>query len=248
MLNVGASIASALIDRAFDARRMTLQWRSRRAIERAEQAAQLAYEALAPQDQLELPGRLTAKYARKAVLGKVRIFNAVAALAPIIDPFDPGLGCVGQLTHQLQVATAMERAGLDETFVIGALVHDIGKLLIDTDEEPINVEAGGSKVPLAGTIGGGLMTCTFRWDHGDFAYLRLRDYLPDHLAWLVRHHSIDVAGCEPYMNEQDRVWVKQYFVPFVRYDNQKNMFALPPKRLRDYRALLDRTFPEQILI
>jgi hypothetical protein len=68
----------------------------------------------------------------------------------------------------------------------------LGKLLIKFgDEDPINVEAGGEKVPLTGTLGCGLIDCTFRWDHGNFAYLRLKDYVSPEVAWIVRNHSLE---------------------------------------------------------
>jgi hypothetical protein len=213
------------------------------------EAARARYDTLEPQLKVELPAMLEYKYAKRPILGRVRVSDAVAELATVIDPLDPGLGCVSQLTHQLQLAEAIERDGLDETFVTCALVHDLGKLLLKfTDEDPIHVEAGGQKAPIAGTPGGGLASCTFRWDHGDFAYLRLRDYVPDGVAWLLRVHSIDLEACEPYFDARDRAYVEQFFKRFVPYDTRKDMFALPAKRFEDYRSLLDRTFPEPILI
>lgn len=215
----------------------------------AEHAARLRYDALDSQFKLELPAMLDAKYKKTPVLGKVRVYDAIAELATVIDPLDPYLGCLSQLTHQLQLAIAMENDGLDEKFVLCGLIHDLGKILIKvTDEDPINVEAGGKKVPLAGELGGGLQNCTFRWDHGDFAYLRLKDHAPPDIAWLLRHHSVDLEACKPYMNDLDREYTEQLLETFVRYDNRKDMYALPTKRFEDYRDLIDRAFPHEILI
>jgi predicted HD phosphohydrolase len=181
-------------------------------------------------------------------LGTVFVYDAIAELATIIDPLDPYLGALTQLTHQLQLVEAMERDGMDDEMILCGLVHDLGKLLIKySDEDPINVEAGGEKVPLAGEPGGGLMNCTFRWDHGDFAFLRLKEHASPEIAWLVRHHSIDLAGCRSYMDENDRRYVDR-LIKFVHYDNQKDMYAVPTKTLEDYRPLIERAFPHPIVI
>jgi hypothetical protein len=215
---------------------------------RAESAARLRYERLEPARKLELPAELDAKYANRSVLGTVHVYDAVAALATVIDPLDPFLGCVTQLTHQLQCATAMERDGCEETLLLCALVHDLGKLLLLVgDEDPMNVEAGGKKVPLSGERGAGLINCRFRWDHADFAYLRLKDVADADVAWLARHHSIDLHACAPYMDEHDRERVERLLRPFMRYDERKDIYVMP-NRLEDYRKLLDRAFPEPIFI
>src|ERR1700723_393265 len=152
------------------------QRESKQAFFAAGQAAKRRYDALDPEMKLQLPAALEAKYANRTVLGTVPVFDAIAELATIIDPLDPYLGSVSQLTHQLQLVMHMENDGVDETMILCGLVHDLGKLLIKFgDEDPINVEAGGKKVPLGGSPGCGLFNCTFRWDHGDFAYLRLKD-------------------------------------------------------------------------
>ena len=215
----------------------------------AERAAQLRYRALDEETKKALPFRLNAKYEKTFVLGEMRVYDAIALLAEIIDPLDPYLGCLSQLTHQMQLVSAMERDGLDEQFIFCGLIHDFGKLLIKYgDEDPINVEASGKKVPLHGEHGSGLLNCTFRWDHGDFAYLRLKDHVPAEVSWLVRHHSVDIAACEPYMDARDREYVERLLLPFVRYDNHRDMYALPTKELADYRELFDRMLPNPIMI
>jgi hypothetical protein len=225
------------------------QRESKAAFFAAEQAARRRYDALDEKTKLELPFKLNAKYETTPVLGSVRVYDAIAELATIIDPLDPYLGCVSQLTHQLQLAMAMEQDGLDEQFILCGLVHDLGKLLIKFgDEDPINVEAAGKKIPLHGNKGEGLFKCTFRWDHGDFAYMRLRDYASPEVSWLVRHHSIDIPACEPYMDDRDREYVQRLLLPFVYYDNLKDLYALPRKQLEDYRPLIERAFPDEILI
>lgn len=212
----------------------------------AEHAARERWDALSAEDKLRQPDALEDKYARRLVFGRVRVFELIERLATVINPLEPELGCVSQLTHELQLATAMERDGQSETLVLCALLHDLGTILLDTDEDPINVEAGGKKTPLVGERGSGLSNCTFRWDHGDFIYLRMKAHVPADVAWLLRHHSMDLPLCEPYMDARDRALTERLFVPFERYDARKDMFALPAKRLEDYRPLIDRMFPEAI--
>lgn len=225
------------------------QRRSRAAFFAAERAARQRYTELPATVKADLPARLEAKYRDTAVLGTVSVYDALGELAHIIDPLDPHLGAVSQLTHQLQMASLMEDDGVEETLILCGLVHDLGKLLIKFgDEDPINVEAAGKKVPLEGELGGGLFGCTFRWDHGDFAYLRLKDYAAPEVAWVVRHHSLDLPACEPYMNDQDRAYAERYLKPFMYYDERKDIYALPKKGLEDYRSLIDRAFPGKIVI
>jgi hypothetical protein len=240
---------SYLEGRGYNMRGLTsYQMQSIRGFYAAEQEAKRRYEALSPQFKLELPAILEGKYAKKPVVGKVRVYDLIAQLATVINPLEPELGCVSQLTHELQLATEMEKDGRDEKLVLCALLHDLGTILLTTtDEDPMYVEAGGMKAPLSGNAGGGLYGCSFRWDHGDFIYLRMKDYVSPDIAWLLRHHSMDLADCEPYMNEQDQNYSRRLFEPFRYYDLRKDMYNMPTKRLEDYRPLIDRAFPNEIL-
>jgi hypothetical protein len=240
-----------LESRGYDmqAQLLPYQRRSRAVFFAAEHAARQRYAALPAEVKAELPMRLEAKYRNTPVLGTISVYDAIAELAHIIDPLDPYLGAVSQLTHQLQMVSLMEDDGVEETLILCGLIHDLGKLLIKFgDEDPINVEAAGKKVPLSGELGGGLLACTFRWDHGDFAYLRLKDHAAPEVAWVVRHHSLDLPACEPYMNDQDRAYSERYLKLFVYYDERKDLYALPKKGLEDYRSLIDRAFPGKIVI
>ena len=224
------------------------QRRSKRAFFEAEAAARRRYDALDERVKHVLPRMLDEEYRQRPILGHVRVYDAIAELATIIDPLDPYLGALTQLTHQLQLVEIMEDDGMDETMILCGLVHDLGKLLIKFgDEDPINVEAGGEKIPIDGAPGCGFMNCRFRWDHGDFAFMRLRDYVSPEIAWLVRHHSLDLPRCEPYMDDDDRR-LSDRLERFIAYDNRKDMYCIPRKTLEDYRPLLERAFPDPILI
>ena len=49
------------------------------------------------------------------------------------------------------------------------------------------------------------------------------------------------------MNAQDRQYLDR-LLRFMQYDDRKDMYAVPKKRLEDYRALIERTFPQAIPI
>jgi hypothetical protein len=87
-----------------------------------------------------------------------------------------------------------------------------------------------------------------QWNHDEFAYSRLKDYLPDGLAWLVRYHSIVREACEPYMDARDRDYAERYLRPFARYDHEtKSPLFLPQRRLEDYRHIVERALPATIM-
>src|ERR1700730_13329016 len=90
--------------RGYDMRPLkSYQMQSVRGFCAAEQDAKRRYDAFSPQFKLELPAILEAKYAKKPLFGKVRVYDLIAQLATIINPLEPSLGCVSQLTHELQL-------------------------------------------------------------------------------------------------------------------------------------------------
>ena len=219
------------------------QSRSKQAFFDAEAAARRRYDELDASVKAELPRMLDEKYRRRPILGCVRVYDAIAELATIIDPLDPYLGAVTQLTHQCQMVELMEDDGADETMILCGFIHDLGKLLIKFgDEDPINVEAGGEKVPIAGSPGCGFMNCTFRWDHGDFAFMRLKDEVAPEVAWLIRHHSVDLPRSEPYMNDYDRRHLDR-LKRFMEYDNRQDSISYRARRSRIIGPCSSGRFP-----
>ena len=197
---------------------------------------------------LETVAGLRSKY-EAPVFGAIPVWSAIEMLAQCIDPTDQRLYGVSQQLHVLQILDAMENEGCaSEEFVLAALLHDLGKVLLLTDEAPENVvcfnEPIGTYAP-----GIGLDRCVLQWNHDEFAYSRLKDHLPDGIAWLVRYHSIDIPKCEPYMDARDRDYLDRYWRPFRRYDSgTKSPHYVPRRRIRDYKALVERTFPVPIAI
>jgi hypothetical protein len=187
------------------------------------------------------------KYATP-VFGRVPVWSLVEMLAQCIDPTDMRLYAVSQLTHVLQILEAMESEHADtEEFVLAALVHDLGKVLLLTDEAPENVVCMnapiGSPAP-----GSGFANCVFQWNHDEFAWSRLKDFLPEGVAWLVRYHSVLPARCAHLMDDRDRDFAQRYLRPFARYDHgTKSPLFLPRRRIEHYRPVVEKWLPETIV-
>jgi hypothetical protein len=190
---------------------------------------------------------LRRKYAAP-VLGRVSPWSLVEKLSQCIDPTDCRLFGASQQLHVLQMIDAMEAEGTaSEEWLLVALLHDIGKVLLLTGEAPENVVCMNKPVSVCAP-GAGLDNCVFQWNHDEFAYSRLKDYLPDGLAWLVRYHSILPETCERYMDARDREYAEYYLRPFARYDhNTKSPMYLPQRRVEDYRNVVERALPATIL-
>ncbi len=184
----------------------------------------------------------------KAVFGKVNILDMLKLLSECIDPTDVYLGGASQLTYVLSVADEMERDGVkNPDLLIAALVHDLGKVLLLTDEKPENIVCLNRPIDEY-EEGVGLENCVFQWDHDEFAYVRLKDYLPKHISWLIRYHSIIILESEPYMNECDREYCQKYLIPFQKYDQDfKSVYRVPKKQPGDYQALINTYFPKEII-
>jgi len=196
---------------------------------------------------LEDVAALRRKYSTP-VLGTVSVWSLIEKLGQCIDPADGRLFCTSQLTHVLQILEEMESDGVaSDEFVLAALVHDLGKVLLLLGEPPENVV--GMNTPI-GTYepGIGLTNCVLQWNHDEFAYTRLKDHLPEGLAWLVRYHSIIRSRCEPYMDERDRAFAARYLDLFARYDHgTKSPYFLPKRKIDDYRHVVEKALPATIV-
>jgi hypothetical protein len=191
---------------------------------------------------------LRRKYAAP-IFGRIPVWEAIGMLGRCVDPTDRRLFGTSQYLHVLQILDAMENEGTaSEEFVLAALLHDLGKVMLIAGESPENVVCMNDPIE-APALGVGLDQCLLQWNHDEFAWSRLHDYLPDPVAWLIRYHSINVKSCEPYFDARDRDYAQRYLRPFSRYDHgTKSPYNVPPRRLEDYRAVIDRLFPEPIPI
>ena len=184
-----------------------------------------------------------------AVFGRVRVWDVVEKLALCVDPTDTSLYCTSQFIHVQQVAAAMERDGVqDRDLYIAAFTHDLGKVMLLANEVPEYVVC--QPAPVGGDREGiGLDNVVFQFCHPEIIYTRLKDHVPDHLAWLLRYHATSIKNAEPYMNDRDRRYTERYLKPFRRYDNEfKSATFLPRIDLAKYRALIEEAFPQPILI
>ncbi len=181
------------------------------------------------------------------VLGHVPMWDLLALLGRCVDPSDPALYCVSQLVHSLQVVSGMEDDGIqDPDLLLVALIHDVGKILLLTGEAAENVVCGNTPIGRY-EDGIGLDRCVFQWNHDRFLYSRLRDLVPEHVAWLLRYHSIYVPECEHLMDARDRRYTERYLRVFQKYDKgTKSIYRPPTAQLDKYRALIEETFPKPI--
>jgi hypothetical protein len=195
----------------------------------------------------ELVEHLRVKHSKPA-FGHVPMWDLLMMLGRCIDPMDRVLGCVSQLVHALQVAASLQATGVtDPDLIVAALIHDVGKLLILTGEDPAYI--CGVSVPMGRYSDGcGLDNCVLSWGADEIAYMRLKDQLPDHIAWLVRYHSIDLRQCARLMDERDIAFTARYLNTFAAHDlGSKSTHRLPTLPLDSYRELVESYFPSPIL-
>lgn len=190
---------------------------------------------------------LNRKYA-SPVFGVVEPWKLIEDLGRCIDPTDRELYGVSQHVHILQVLNAMEEAGIkDELFLLVGLVHDLGKILLLTDESPENIVCDN------GIIGDypagiGLDRCTQHWNHDEFAHQKLKDHLSYEMGWLVRYHSLKMTDdVKKLMNKKDREIANNYYLRFKDYDKlTKSIYHIPRVDMDKYRRLLEKHLPKTI--
>jgi predicted HD phosphohydrolase len=197
----------------------------------------------------ETVAELKRKYDRP-IFGRVAIWDVVQKLAFCVDRTDRTLYCATQLTHVEQILTGMEEDGIvDEDMILAALTHDLGKVLLTVGEADENVVCANRPIGDYAT-GVGLDHVIFQWNHDEFIYSRLKDYVPDHVAWLLRYHSIKLEESRRFMDARDLDYTERYLLPFRRYDfGTKSACFMPrPGAMDAYRSVIERVMPAPILI
>jgi len=195
----------------------------------------------------EMVTHLKKKY-EHPIFGKTRLWNLIQKSAHCIDPTDKGLYCASQLTHMQQVLAGMEHNKIKAPdLLVAAMVHDLGKLLLLTGEVPENVVCPVQRLEEAQS-GVGLDNLVFQFGHAEFIYSRLKDHIPEHLAWLLRYHNIDPQKTHLFMDRRDHEYTEKYLIPFSRFDNGfKSPYFLPRVSINQYRDLIEEYFPNPIL-
>jgi hypothetical protein len=195
----------------------------------------------------EQVSRLKTKY-EKPIFGHARVWDLIERLALCVDPTDDWLYCTSQFIHVQQMVAAMERDGItDPDLFLTAFTHDLGKVTLLTDELPENIV--GQARPIGELEEGiGFDQVIYQFCHPEIIYLRLKDHVANHVAWLLRYHNISIAASTPYMNAQDRNYAKKYLETFQKYDTGfKSYTYAPDVDLKKYRELIEQTFPNPIL-
>ena len=191
---------------------------------------------------------LKAKY-ESPILGKFRVWDLLQKLALCVDPTDVALYCTSQYMHVCQILAAMERDdSLDETMLLVALLHDLGKIAMLQGEPPEHVVCYISPVE-ALEPGGGLDKVIFQFGHDEIAYSRFKDHVPDDVAWALRYHSTILGKTEPHMNARDQEYEKRILTKFRMYDQgTKSPANLPADATLDrFRDFVESYFPHPIL-
>lgn len=189
--------------------------------------------------------RLKKKYSKKK-MGRMKVFEALKLLGQCVDPSDFELCCTSQLVHALQTAEYLYENGHKDEMIALGLIHDIGKILLLTDEDPANIVCPNQPV---GTYsrGCGLDSINVTWNHDEYAYEKLKAYLPEDYAWLLRFHSLRFGQAEKYMNARDRSLYENLLVPFRKADLcSKSTWYLPKRGLDFYKPLIEQMFPRPI--
>lgn len=182
-----------------------------------------------------------------SLIGKVDPLQALLMLGMCYDETDTELYGISQLTHSLQVADAMERSGVvDETMILAAIIHDFGKITSLFGEAPEHTD-GPNEVISGPKPGCGLDQTLVMWNHDEFGYQKLKDFIPDHVGWLVRYHSLRFETATAYMDDRDREYYNKYLIEFRKYDlGSKSLFSVPSRNLLTYRSLFERYFPKAL--
>lgn len=182
------------------------------------------------------------------VLGQVDTWELLEMLGQCVDPTDQRLGAASQLIHVLQVLDMMIDEGVtDEELLLVALFHDLGKVLLLTNEDPANVVCLNHAI--TGEPGGGLSQLTTQWNHDEFAATRLEGILPATSVQLVRFHSVLPHELAPYLATTDQEFAHELHQPFSHFDHaSKSSFLRPKVQLGDFKELVRRRMPSRLEI
>ena len=195
----------------------------------------------------ETVAALKRKY-ENAVFGKMRVWDLIEKLHQCIDPRDTALYTASQFVHVRQVLADMEQSGIqDPNFFLTSLLHDLGKVLLLTDEVPENIVCWAKRMGEQ-EEGIGLHNVVYQFGHGEFIYTRIKDHVPEPVAWVARYHNIDPNDAAPYMNARDRELSEKYLLTFREFDGRfSSPYFYPQVDMAKYRELVEQHFPQPIL-
>lgn len=183
------------------------------------------------------------------VLGKMRVWNMIEDLGRCVDASDTSLLCTSQWVHVQQVLAGMQRDRIEDSdLLLMALLHDVGKVLLLAGAAPDHV-VGATQSIGEYPDGVGLDKVVCQYGHPEFIYSRMKDHVPDQVAWMLRYHGCPLDDMKPLMDARDRDYHARYFSVFHKYDvGTKSMTQLPSLDWKPYRALIEDRFPNPVLV
>jgi hypothetical protein len=199
------------------------------------------------QQTIEEVGALKQRYEGQ-VFGSMRVWEMIENLGRCIDQSDTTLFCTSQWVHVQQVLAAMERDRIaDPDLHLMALLHDLGKVLLLAGAAPDHVVGSTRKIgDYSDSVG--LDRVVTQYGHPEFIYSRMKDHVPDQVAWILRYHGCPLDKMENLMDARDRDYHARYYQVFRKYDVMtKSMTQLPALDWKPYRALIEERFPNPVL-
>jgi hypothetical protein len=189
---------------------------------------------------------LNNKY-KNPIFGKLKLWDLFQKLNFCIDPTDKILYQTNQLIHTAQVLKSMEIQQItDEMLYVTAILHDIGKVLLLTEENPCNIVCD-NQIIVAHTNKLGFENCFTNWNHDEIAYQRLKDYIPKEYSWLIRYHSINIEKSKSFMNEYDIKMYQEFLLPFSKHDKMSKSQITPSINWDKYRKMCEKHLPIEII-
>lgn len=182
------------------------------------------------------------------VFGKARVWEMIEKLGMCIDESDNSLLLTSQYVHVQQILEAMEQDKVeDRDLILTALLHDIGKVMLLANEAPEHVV--GYINPVGDWAHGiGLDNIVFQFGHDEFAYQRLKDHVPENIAWTIRYHSGMYNKIAPYCSDREKPFLNGTLARFQPYDmGVKSFTHLPKLDMSRYRDMIEDMFPQPIL-
>lgn len=194
---------------------------------------------------LEDHARLTQRYATP-VFGTISPWDLVMMLGQCVDPTDRLLGTASQLTHVLQILDAMRADGVDdEDLLLAAVVHDLGKLLLLTDEAPEHIVCMNQVLAVGDRTDPS--TVVPQWNHDELVHMRLAPYVSEEMAVVLRCHSVMPADLEARLDGERCAGFLRRHRQFFDYDQgSKSPLVRPHTTLAEVRALVERRLPATI--
>src|SRR5262249_38924780 len=158
-----------------------------------------------------------------------------------VDVTDGLLCGASQLLHVQQAIAAMKLHNVDDPdLFVTAMVHDLGKLFLLSGEVPENVLGRTGRLENH-EPGCGLDQVYFQFGHAELIYSRIRDHVPEHIAWTARYHNIDLADAAQFMNERDKTYASKYLEVFRTFDGGfKSIHWIPTVDMDECRELIRR--------